>query len=56
MSLVFDIASWALILAGSFIIVVGGVGLVRLPDFYSRAHAVGMTHRVDAMRTPQSPV
>ncbi len=48
MSVVVDIASWAFILAGSFIIVVGGIGLVRLPDFYSRAHAAGMTDTLGA--------
>ena len=48
MSLIVDIASWALILTGSFIIVVGGIGLVRLPDFYSRAHAAGMTDTLGA--------
>jgi len=27
--------------AGAFFLLVGGIGLVRLPDFYSRAHATG---------------
>ena len=48
MSVLVDIASWALILTGSFIIVVGGIGLVRLPDFYSRGHAAGMTDTLGA--------
>lgn len=48
MSLLVDIASWALLLTGSFIIVVGGIGLVRLPDFYSRGHAAGMTDTLGA--------
>ena len=43
-----DILSWACVLAGSFIVVVGGVGLVRLPDFYSRAHAAGMADTLGA--------
>jgi multicomponent Na+:H+ antiporter subunit G len=47
-TLLADILSWACVLAGSFIIVVGGVGLVRLPDFYSRAHAAGMTDTLGA--------
>ncbi len=46
--MVVDMASWVLILAGSFIIVVGGIGLVRLPDFFSRAHAAGMTDTLGA--------
>jgi len=32
-----------LIIIGAFFLIVSGVGLVRLPDFYSRAHAVGKT-------------
>lgn len=32
-----------LIVAGAFFLIVSGIGLVRLPDFYSRAHAVGKT-------------
>lgn len=39
MQLVLDIASWVLILAGSFFTVVGAIGLVRLPDVYTRMHA-----------------
>ena len=38
-----DAASWALLLAGSAFCVVGGIGLLRLPDFYSRTHAAGLT-------------
>ncbi len=48
MTLIADILSWVFVLAGSFIVVVGGVGLVRLPDFYSRAHAAGMTDTLGA--------
>lgn len=48
MTLLADILSWACVLAGSFFVFVGGVGLVRLPDFYSRAHAVGMTDTLGA--------
>ncbi len=31
------------ILAGSFFIVVGAIGLVRMPDFYTRMHAASVT-------------
>lgn len=37
-----DIASWALILAGSFFTVVGALGLLRMPDVFTRMHAVGL--------------
>lgn len=36
-------AGWALLLLGSGALVVGTLGLFRLPDFYSRAHAAGVT-------------
>jgi multicomponent Na+:H+ antiporter subunit G len=29
------------ITAGAFFLLIGSVGLIRLPDFYSRAHATG---------------
>jgi len=38
-----DILSWLLLLGGSFIVLTGGIGLLRLPDVYSRMHAAGMT-------------
>jgi len=39
---VLDILSWAAIVGGSFFALVGGIGLLRLPDFFSRVHAVGI--------------
>ena len=38
-----DVLSCALILAGSAFVLIGGIGLVRLPDFYTRIHAAGIT-------------
>ncbi len=38
-----DMLSWILLLGGSFFLVVGAVGLVRLPDFFTRMHAAGVT-------------
>jgi multicomponent Na+:H+ antiporter subunit G len=43
-----DIISWALLMAGSLFAVVGGIGLLRLPDFFSRMHAGGMTDTMGA--------
>ena len=37
-----DALSWALLASGGFFCVTGGIGLLRLPDFYSRAHAGGL--------------
>ena len=33
---------------GGFFLLVGGIGLHRLPDFYSRLHAGGLTDRLGA--------
>ncbi|MFN2302064.1 MAG: monovalent cation/H(+) antiporter subunit G [Gammaproteobacteria bacterium] len=41
--MIVDIISWVLLLGGSFFLVVGAVGLVRLPDFFTRLHASGVT-------------
>ena len=42
MSVLVDAASWALILAGGAFCVVGAVGLIRMPDLYTRMHASGV--------------
>ncbi len=38
-----DIASWLLLLSGSFFFIVGAVGMVRMPDVYTRMHASSVT-------------
>jgi multicomponent Na+:H+ antiporter subunit G len=43
MSAAVDILSWILLLAGGLFCVVGGVGLLRMPDFYTRVHAASVT-------------
>ena len=40
---VLDIISWALILSGAFFVVIGAVGTLRFPDFWSRLHAASIT-------------
>jgi multicomponent Na+:H+ antiporter subunit G len=35
-----DIACVALVSSGIFFILMAGIGIIRLPDFYSRTHAV----------------
>lgn len=42
MSVVADALSWVFLLAGSFFVVVGGVGLLRMPDLFTRMHAAGI--------------
>lgn len=48
MELILDIASGALLTIGSFFILVGTLGLLRLPDFYTRLHAAGITDTLGA--------
>ena len=37
-----DLVSALFVLAGGFFLVVGGLGLVRLPDLFTRMHAAGV--------------
>lgn len=43
-----DAASWLFILAGSFFVVVGAFGLVRMPDVFTRMHAASVTETLGA--------
>jgi multicomponent Na+:H+ antiporter subunit G len=43
-----EILTWALIVAGSLFLIVGGIGILRLPDFYSRIHPAGITDTMGA--------
>jgi multicomponent Na+:H+ antiporter subunit G len=43
-----EIASWALILAGSAFTVIGAVGLVRMPELFTRMHAASVTDTLGA--------
>jgi multicomponent Na+:H+ antiporter subunit G len=43
-----DIASWALLLAGGAFCLVGALGLLRMPDFYTRMHAAGVLDTLGA--------
>ncbi len=43
-----DAASWVLLGGGALICVIGGIGLHRLPDFFSRTHAGGLTDTLGA--------
>ena len=43
-----DIASWVLLIGGSLFVLIGGIGVMRLPDVYSRMHAAGITDTLGA--------
>ena len=40
--------SWALLLGGAFFLLTGSLGMVRLPDVFTRMHAAGMTDTMGA--------
>jgi multicomponent Na+:H+ antiporter subunit G len=37
-----NIASWGLIIGGSVFILIGAIGMIRLPDIFSRIHGAGI--------------
>ncbi|WP_291949295.1 monovalent cation/H(+) antiporter subunit G [Marinobacter sp.] len=41
--MIIDILSWICLVAGGALGIVGGIGIHRFPDFYSRLHAAGIT-------------
>jgi multicomponent Na+:H+ antiporter subunit G len=46
--IVVDTLSWMLLLAGSFFLVVGAIGLNRMPDVFSRLQATGVSDTAGA--------
>lgn len=48
MSMILDALSWALILGGSGFVLIGTLGLLRLPDVFTRLHGAGMTDTMGA--------
>lgn len=48
MALALEIVSWALLLTGSAFAVIGGIGMLRLPDFYTRMHGASITDTMGA--------
>ena len=42
MSVFLDVLSWVLLVTGGFFVVVGGIGLLRMPDVFTRMHAGGI--------------
>lgn len=43
MNLILDVLSWLLLGIGSVLLIIGGIGLIRFPDFYTRVQAAGLT-------------
>lgn len=45
---VIDLLSWIALVAGGFFGIVGGIGIVRFPDLFTRFHAAGITDTLGA--------
>ena len=48
MALVLDVLSWICLLGGAVFLLVGAIGLLRFPDFYTRLHAVSVCDTLGA--------
>ncbi|MBS1269862.1 MAG: Na(+)/H(+) antiporter subunit G1 [Gammaproteobacteria bacterium] len=46
--MILNMLSWVLSITGSALVVIGGIGLIRLPDFFSRLHAAGIIETLGA--------
>ena len=46
--LILNLISAGLLAAGSTFVLIGAFGLIRLPDFYTRLHAAGITDTLGA--------
>ena len=49
MDIIIDVLCWALILSGSFFVIMGAFGTYRFPDFWSRLHAASITDSAGAI-------
>ena len=43
-----DVAVWVCLVAGAVFSMIGGIGLLRMPDFYTRSHAASITDTLGA--------
>lgn len=48
MDIVIEILSWFLMLAGAAMLVIGAIGVVRLPDVFARMHGAGIIDTMGA--------
>ncbi len=48
MTLILELLSGLCLLSGGVLCITGGVGLLRMPDFFSRVHAAGVTETLAA--------
>lgn len=43
MTMLIDTASWILLVGGAVFTMIGAIGALRMPDFYTRMHAASVT-------------
>lgn len=48
MAMLIDLLGWLALLGGVAFSLIGSVGLMRMPDFYTRLHAAGITDTLGA--------
>lgn len=48
MSFIATLLCWVFLLVGGAFVLIGNIGLLRLPDFYTRLHAAGITDTLGA--------
>jgi len=48
MNLLLDILSWICLLGGAAFLLIGAIGVLRFPDFYTRLHAVSICDTLGA--------
>ena len=41
--MILDMLSWVFLVAGGLLGIIGGIGIHRFPDFFTRLHAAGIT-------------
>ena len=41
--MIVEVLSWVCLVLGGLLGIIGGIGLLRFPDFYTRLHAAGTT-------------
>lgn len=47
-NILFEYTAWACIIIGAFFTLTGAIGIIRMPDFYTRLHPVGITDSLGA--------
>ena len=49
MAIVLDALSWAMLVGGALFVLIGGIGALRMPNFFTRMHASSLTDSLGPM-------